>query len=218
MKKFADEIKDCRHKLSKVKFIIPSEKYTRLNNIRTGKPIYFLPPLEGLFASLEGLPENINRPVIGLNITKEVQSLESIKEITKYFIDLLKTLEPEGNYDIFGYSYGALLVIKMMKKAPIHKAVVVDLLSDINLSEDLKSDENLMDTMLGFILKDMPAVIRAKLKRDIQSKPDVPSKLAKISEELREFGGKGLVSKDMDEILMNSYKRAKNIHLLSIEY
>ncbi|CAG2122894.1 unnamed protein product, partial [Medioppia subpectinata] len=77
MKKFADEIKLCRTKLCKVKFVIPNEAYTRLNNVTTGKPLYFLPPLEGIFASLEGLAAKVDRPVIGLNWVKDMEKLGS---------------------------------------------------------------------------------------------------------------------------------------------
>ena len=209
MKRFAVEIKECRYKLSKVKFLIPAETHTRLNNIKAGKPIYFMPPLEGIFATLEGLAEQLHRPVYGLNWTKDMNDFDSVKEISKYYTKLLKNLEPKGNYDILGYSYGALIVIKLLKRAPVGKAVIIDLLSDVSINDDMRSDDYLMEAMLSFILKDLPSVVKAKLMRDIQTKPDIPSKLAKISEELREFGGKSLVSKDMDEILTNSFKRIK---------
>ena len=97
----------------------------------------------------------------------------------------------------------------MLKKAPVGKAVIIDLLSDVSVNDDMRSDDYLMEAMLSFILKDLPSVVNAKPMPDIQTKPDIPSKLAKISEELREFGGKSLVTKDIDEILANSFKRIK---------
>ena len=209
MRKFADEIKGCRSKLSKIKFIIPNETHSRLNNVKTGKPVYFMPPLEGIFSSLEGLAEKMNRPVIGLNWTKEMEGMTSLKVISRYYIDLMKTLEPNGNYDIVGHFYGALIAMKMIKRAPVRKAVVIDMLSEVKIDEDMISEDHLIDLILGFITKDMPAVIRSKLRRDLATKPDIPSKLAKLSDELREFVGKGLVARDLEEILMSSFKRAK---------
>ena len=209
MKKFADEIKVCRSKLSKVKFIIPTETYTKLNNVTTGKPVYFLPPLEGIFASLEGLAEKLNRPVIGLNWIRDMERLGSLKEISRYYIDLMKTLEPNGNYDIVGHFYGALIAMKMMKKAPVNRVVIIDMLSDVKMDDDMISDEYVIDLIIGFVTKDMPEVVKGKMARDVQNKPDVPSKLAKISDELKEFVGKQLVSRDLEEILNNSFKRAK---------
>ena len=66
-----------------------------------------------------------------------------------------------------------------------------------------------MTLILKLITKDLPKVMHDKLQRDIQSKPDVPSKISKISDELKEFVGKSLVSRDLEEILLNSFKRAK---------
>ncbi|CAG2174565.1 unnamed protein product, partial [Oppiella nova] len=40
-------------------------------------------------------------------------------------------------------------------------------------------------------------------------KPDPNSKLIKISDELKDFVGKSLVSRDLEDILINSFKRAK---------
>ena len=209
MKKFATDIKACRAKLSKVKFVIPSDAYVRLNNVTTGKPIYFLPPLEGIFSALEPLAEKMNRPVIGLNWLRDMENMRSLKEISRYYINLMKALEPKGNYDIVGHFYGALIAMKMLKRAPINRAVIIDMLSEVKLDEECLTDDYLIDLILKLITKDLPTVMHDKMSRDIQTKPDVPSKLAKISDELKEFVGKSLVSRDLEEILNNSFKRAK---------
>ena len=47
LKRFTEELRECRTKLSKIKFLIPNDAFTKLNNVKTGKPLYFLPPLEG---------------------------------------------------------------------------------------------------------------------------------------------------------------------------
>jgi hypothetical protein len=138
-----------------------------------------------------------------------MEKLGSLKEISRYYIELMKTLEPKGNYDIVGHFYGALIAMKMLKKGPINKAVIIDMLSEVKLDEDCLTDEYLIDLILRLITKDLPRVMHDKIARDIQGKPDVPSKLAKISDELKEFVGKSLVSRDLEEILNNSFKRAK---------
>ena len=210
LRKFTDEVKECRNKLSKIKFIIPTDAFTKLNNVKTGKPVYFLPPLEGIFASLEALAEKMDRPVIGLNWIREMENMSSLKEITKYYMDLLKTLHPKGDYDIVGHFYGALIAMQMLKKkAPIDKAVIIDILSEAKIEEDMTSDEYLLDLIITFIGKDLPQVVRDKIRRDTANKPDVTSKLVKISDEVKDFVGKSLVSKDLEEIILNSFKRAK---------
>ena len=208
-RQYAKEIRTAREKLSKIKFVIPDEKYTKLNKVMDGKPVYFLPPLEGIFASLEGLAQKINRPVIGLNWTKNMNNLSSIKEISKYYTNLLKELHPSGGYDIVGHFYGALIAMKMLKKAPIGRAVVIDSISDIKINDEMLSDEYTMELIVNIICKDLPQVVKDKLARDIKVSGDPESKLNKLSFEVKEFVGKSLVSKDLDLILRNSFKRAK---------
>ena len=210
LRSFAEQIRVAREKLSKIKFIIPLETHSRLNNIKTGKPVYFLPPLEGIFASLEGLAEKINRPVIGLNWIRDMEKMSSLKEITKYYLDLLHELQPEGNYDIVGHFYGALIAMQMLKKrAPIGRAVIIDILSDTRLEEQNMDDDRLIELITTFISKDLPKVMRDRLIREVKLKTELNGKLQKISSEVKEFVGKALVSKDLDEILKSAFIRAK---------
>jgi hypothetical protein len=51
--------------------------------------------------------------------------------------------------------------------------------------------------------------IRERIVRDLKAIPDLNDKLKKISSELREFGGKSLVDKDLDEILKNTLERGR---------
>ncbi|XP_054161233.1 fatty acid synthase-like [Oppia nitens] len=208
-KKFAEELHNAREKLAKIKFIIPSDAYTPLNSVRTGNPVYFLPPLEGIFSSLVGLAEQINRPVIGLNWTKDMEKIDDVKEIANYYTKLLKTLHPKGNFDIVGHFYGALLVAKMLRKSPIRRAVIIDTISDMEVDEDMISDEAIIEMLIKFICKDLPKVINEKLVRELKLKPDINSKLSKISADIKEFVGKGFVGRDFDDILNQSFKRAK---------
>jgi len=136
--------------------------------------------------------------------------MNSLKEISKYYVDLLKTIHPKGDYDIVGHFYGALIAMQMLKKkAPIVKAVIIDMLSDAQINEDMMSDDYILDLIITFIAKDLPTVVKDKIRRDTATKPDVNSKLIKISDELKDFVGKSLVSRDLEEILINSFKRAK---------
>ena len=213
MKKFANDIKECRAKMSKIKFIIPTEAHCRLNHIQTGKPLFFLPPLEGVFASLEGLAMKIDRPVIGLNWINKLNSYSSIKETNEYFIDLINQMEPNTDHDIIGHFYSVYPMIKMLKKGLIRKAVIIDVMSDnIELDSDTLSDDSLIEIILSFMTKDLPDVVVDKLKRDLHSKPDVESKLNKICDEVREFGGPGVVTKNLEQILNNSFRRAKMVN------
>ena len=54
--------------------------------------------------------------------------------------------------------------------------------------------------------------IKERISRDLSKIKGVNEKLKKLSSEFREFGGKGLIDKDMDEILKHMYERAKVIN------
>jgi acyl carrier protein len=206
----AKNLKLMKANLNKIKFIIPEESHTRLNAVQNGNPIYFLPPVEGIFPALENLAKKINRPVIGLNWTQDMKNLNKMKDISNHYINVLKVLSPNGNYDIVGHSFGALILTKMLRKAPIGRAVIIDVLSNCNTEEDITSDEFVFDSINKFIKTIFFADnIRDRILRDLKAIPNMNDKLKKISSELREFGGKSLVDKDLDEILKNTLERAK---------
>jgi acyl carrier protein len=209
LRNLAKEIKLMRVHLSKIKFIIPVETHTKLNNAQNGNPIYFLPPVEGIFSMLENLAKKINRPVIGLNWTQDMKNLNSIKEISTHYTDLLKKLSPNGNYDIVGHSLGAMIVSKMLRKAPIGRAVIIDVLSNTNSEEDMNSEEYFMDSFMKSIF--LSDNLRDKISRDLSSIKGTNEKLKKFGSELREFGGKSLVDKDLDEIMINTSDRSKMV-------
>ncbi len=203
-------MKLMRANLSKVKFIIPTETHCKLNAVQNGDPIYFLPPVEGIFSSLENLAKKINRPVIGLNWTQDMKNMNNLKEISNHYINILKKLSPNGNYDIVGHSFGALVLPKMLRKAPIGRAVIIDVLSNCYTEEDINSEEYLFDSIDKFIKTFFLAdSIRERISRDLKAIPDMNDKLKKLSSEMKEFGGKGLVDKDLDEILKNTLERGK---------
>ena len=207
---YAEDIKISRNKLSKYKFIIPSEKYSRLNSIKTGKPLYFLPPIDGIFASLEPLADRLNRPVIGLNWIKELDTMSSMKEIHKYFRDLLKLLSPNGSYDLLGtLDNGGVIIIKMLPKSPISRALLIDNISDLHLEDKIFADEDFLEMSLNSFWKTLPLPAQEKFKRDIRSNKDFDGKVSKLVADIRDFGGKSLIGRDLDEILRNGIKRAK---------
>ncbi|CAG2117772.1 unnamed protein product [Medioppia subpectinata] len=84
------------------------------------------------------------------------------------------------------------------------------MLSETQMTDEMVSDEYLVELITKFISKDLPQVVKDKLLRDMRTTGgDVSAKLSKLSAELREFVGKGLVSKNLDDILKNSFFRAK---------
>ena len=83
-------LKQTKEQLLKYKFVIPTESHTNLNGITVGKAVYLMPPLEITFSGYEEFAKSFDRPVIGLNWTKELNEMKNIKQMTKYFVKLLK--------------------------------------------------------------------------------------------------------------------------------
>ena len=61
--------------LSNQVFIIASDECTKLNNITTGQPIYIMPTLTTNFSTFADWAQKHDRPVIGLNWTRELNKL-----------------------------------------------------------------------------------------------------------------------------------------------
>jgi thioesterase domain-containing protein/acyl carrier protein len=207
---FSKNLKLMTTNLNKVKFIIPEETHTKLNAVQNGNPIYFLPPVEGIFSTLENLAKKINRPVIGLNWTRDMKNLNKMKEISDYYLNLLKKLSPNGNYDVVGYSFGGLIARKMLTKGPVGRVVIIDILSNPDLNVEEVSNEYIFESSVKkFFLQILPEFLNERIQRTLNPIKDSNEKLKKICSELKEFGGKSLVDKDMEEILRNTLERGK---------
>ncbi len=209
MKKIAKDFKLAKANLTKIKFIIPIDTHTRLNAVQNGNPIYVLPPVEGLFSSFEDLAKIIDRPVIGLNLTRGMNNMKTMKEISDYFVDLLKLLSPNGNFDIVGHSFGAVILAKIFRKAPVGRAVIIDLISSTPINSETVSDEELFEYVKKFIQQSMPENFQDRINKELDSIKEVDEKIKKVVEELKEFGGKNLIGNDMEEIFNNGIERGK---------
>jgi len=200
IKKHLDDIKRAKASLLKMKFLISTETHTRLNSVQKGTPVYVMPPVEVNFAGMEELAQKINRPVIGLNWTREVSQLTSLKEVSEYYVKLLKSLEPKGPYDVLGYFDGAIICSKLLRKQMAAKAVIVDVINDSRFREDCHSDDDLLEMLLLFMSKEIPGSFKDKIQREIKKEPDIKAKVKLIINEIMDFGGKGLVATDMEEM------------------
>ncbi|CAG2169075.1 unnamed protein product [Oppiella nova] len=116
LKKHVEDIKRARTFLLKQKFIIPGERHVRLNGVTQGRPIYFLPTVILNFSLFEELTKKLKRPAIGLHWTREVSKLSTLNAISKYYVNLLKDLEPNGGYDVVGYFDMTITCSKLMLK------------------------------------------------------------------------------------------------------
>ena len=211
LKNFIDEAKRGRTEILKYKFLIPTESHINLNGVKKGKPIYLMPPMEITFSAYEEFAKKFYRPVIGLNWTRDLTDMSTLKDITKYFSELLTKLSPNGNYDIVGYFDGALIASKLLRKANIERAVIIDILSDVRFNDEVLSEDVLLEIILQFIAKDLPQSLRERILKSVKSESDSNARIRRIIFELKDFTGKGLIANDLEEILHLMIKRAQTL-------
>ncbi|XP_054160814.1 fatty acid synthase-like [Oppia nitens] len=213
IKRYVDDVRTARAKLLRYRFQIPQQKTTLLNNITEGKPVYFMPTFDGGFRAFEEFAKQIDRPVIGLNWTRELDGLTTMKQIGNYYIELLNSLASataaNGSYDIVGYFDGALISTKLLRRANIGRVVLLDVLSESRFNEDYVSDDYILEFIFEFISYEIPESFRDKIRRDMKSEQDIDSRIRRACTEIKEFAGKGLVATDLEDIIRNAFKRAK---------
>ena len=127
MKQLFIDFKSAKQNLSKVNFELSNELVIKLNNVESEKSIYILPPIESIFESLMPLIKLLPFPVYGLNWTYEMEKLKSIKEIALHYSNLMKILEPNGNYTLMASSFGSVIALRMAyKNEPIKKLIIIE--------------------------------------------------------------------------------------------
>ena len=214
IKKFIGEMKRGREILCHYNFTIPVETHTKLNNVTTGRTIYFLPPIETNFSAFDEFAKKFDRPVIGLNWIKDMNQFGTINEINRYFTDLLKKLEPKGDYDLVGYLDGGMVVAKQLIKGKVKTGVIIDIIHDDRYLSDNVSEDVALEVVFSTLASEAPASFREKLKRDIFAEKTTSAKIKKMVEEIKDFADRGLIAPDLEEIITIAMKRA----LISWDY
>nr|WLV27769.1 fatty acid synthase [Panonychus citri] len=105
---------------------IPNRVDVRLNDATEGKPIFFLPPIEGTFNLLTPLAKLLSRPVIGLNWTSAVTKLNTLEEAASFFIAECRKHQTEESLDLVGYSFGSVVAFEMAKQATVDNLILLD--------------------------------------------------------------------------------------------
>ena len=207
LRQFFDDMRCIQTNLTKYKYIIPIENYVRLNNNKTGKPVYFLAPFEITFSVYKQLAERMDRPVIGLNWTQSMKTLKSIEDLITHYSNILYELEPSGNYDLLGSFDGLYVIMDLLNKGLANTTVVIDVLSNNPKQDKVNSVEMLLD----FLCCNCPDFFRNKLAQFANGEFKTKSSIRKIVQGIKEIVGRDLNATDMEEILEIAIKRAKLI-------
>jgi acyl carrier protein len=210
LKQYAGDIKKARLNISKIKWDYPTDATTHLNDITVGKPIFILPPIEGVFSGLLNLAKAINRPVIAINWMKNMKEMKEVKKVSKYFVEKLKQVSPEGQFDLIGHSFGAIISLNMLRKGvPIRKLVVLDT-SHKGVNETPEKDEK-FDIFFSYLGSFFPMRVLEQLRGDVMCIKEDSGRINKLIEFITQYGGKHLQGKDADSILRGSFDRADMI-------
>ncbi|CAG2171557.1 unnamed protein product, partial [Oppiella nova] len=200
VQKHMKEIKKGRAMLLKQKYIIPTDPIVALNSVTKGRPVYLMPTLSLNFAMFEELAQKLNRPVIGLNWTREVCQLSTLKEVGHHYFNLLKHIEPKGRYDVVGYLDTALICGKLLVKGMADKVVIVDLINDVHYCDEELTDDMVMEFIITIMSGSIPKAFKDKIIREMKKEMDVKAKVKVWVNEIVDFAGKGLVATDMEEM------------------
>ena len=211
LRQFFDDLKLFQQTVTKYKYIMPNESYVRLNNVIEGKPIYFLAPFEITFSTYKQLAERMDRPVIGINWTKHMNSFEDFNQILDYYSDILQKLEPKGKYDLLGSFDGMFVILDLLNKGLVNRGVAIDVLSNNPTQEEVKSDDLLFEVLLGFLSSDCPDFFKKKLAQIGQGKQRIRSRIRRFVQDIKEIVGRQLIATDMEGILQTAVKRIKLI-------
>ncbi|XP_003423914.1 fatty acid synthase [Nasonia vitripennis] len=93
--------------------IVPKKSLVQLETRKSvGEPIFVVAAIEGIVNSLKSLASEIERPVYGLQCTKDAP-LESIGELAEFYVKQMTEVQKKGPYTLVGYSFGALVAFEM---------------------------------------------------------------------------------------------------------
>ena len=166
-----------------------------------------MPPIETNFKTFEEFAKKFDRPVYGLNWTRDMNQFVTLKQINHHISDLLKKLEPKGDYDLVGYLDGATVVAKQLMKGRVRKGVIIDIITDDRYLTDKVSEEVALEMVFDTLSSETPDTFREKLKRDIFAEKTTSGKIKKMVEEIKDFADRGLVAPDLEEIITVAMKR-----------
>lgn len=198
--KGSSEQNSAKLELSIPSIALPTETITKLNDVTQGRPVFFLPPIEGSFNMLEGMAKQLKRPAFGLNWSIAVKELTSIEEASQYFIEIIKPQVTDNNYDLVGYSFGSILSFDMalqlqiakanvnltfLDASPTHLTVSTEQYRQLVSAEN--PDQTFVEALVTFIIQIVP-VNYLKLKEELLALKTKEERVEKAAEVLAKNG------------------------------
>jgi fatty acid synthase, animal type len=210
--------------ISVPRITLPVDIIARLNDVTEGKPIFFLPPLEGVFNILEPLAQQLKRPALGLNWTLAFKDMTTVEEASSYYLDICQRLNPDKNYDFIGYSFGSVLSFEMALQLQPNAKVNLILLdgSPTQLTvfteqfrEKYQANEEKVqhvEALVTFLMQFVP-IDYQKVKSDLLSIEDREKRIQRAAEIYVENGGPKSDPKDIGFAADAFFRKVKMMHI-----
>lgn len=173
---------------------IPTEIVVRLNEGREGRPIFFLPPIEGVFTLVEPIAKQLHRPVIGLNWTPALKDTKSISEVAQFYLDTVRAIHQDDTYDFIGYSFGSVVAFEMALNIPTNHLILLDasptqmVASISQYGESINASDPQLEVLSVFIAQ-FATVDSKKVREELAAVSDPEERNAKAVELIQAHGG-----------------------------
>ena len=176
--------------ISRPSLEIPLDIVARLNEGKEGRPVFFLPPLEGVFNLVEPIAKQLKRPVIGLNWTPALKDTKTVTDVAQFYLEAVRSIHPDDSYDFVGYSFGAVVAFEMslltktsnlvlLDGAPTQMSASIQLYSDAVNARDPKQKH--VEALIVFILQFVPIDTR-KVREELSALSDEQDRNEKAAE------------------------------------
>ena len=90
-----------------------------LNEVEKGRPVFWIHAGLGGVEAYQEIAKEINRPFFGIQAKgwmTHKQPLEGIYAMAAYYVHIIRTVQPEGPYDVGGYSLGGTIAYEVTRQ------------------------------------------------------------------------------------------------------
>ncbi|CAG9854644.1 unnamed protein product [Phyllotreta striolata] len=182
-----------------VQYILPDEVVVKMNNVRNSRNVFVFHPIEGNLDLLMPMGKKLNATVYGFNAIKG-SDFDSMGDLTRYYLDRIREIQPTGPYQIVGYSYGGVVSLEVglqMEKSGEKvdltfidsSPLFVSTVTQHTYIKIGKSESKTQDRILEVFAESLPESNQEKVSQILATAMDMNAKLEKISEYLAKETG-----------------------------
>jgi len=146
-----------------------------LNQVTTGRPVFWLHAAIGGVEAYLGIAQKSQRPFYGIQAKGWMTDrlpLNGIQAMAAYYVSIIRSVQPEGPYDLGGYSIGGAIAYEITRQLQaleqtVDTIVMLDTLDTSGLKKITPSEKTnilqAVNTALGAAIQQAPEQAAAKL-------------------------------------------------------